>query len=65
MKEHQISFEEYEARFIPTDYMAFLKAAPTAEIQSAFMKHYAKFARGEYKKNHGVSVRWRRQRQDG
>ena len=43
MKEHQISFDEYNAEAIPTEYDAFLAAAPTAEIQGAFCKHYTKF----------------------
>lgn len=42
MKEHQISLDEYEASAIPTPYDKFINAAPTAEIQAAFIKHYRK-----------------------
>lgn len=48
--EHQISLSEWKAQEIPTPQDVFLDAAPTAEIQAAFLKHRAKFQEGYYKK---------------
>lgn len=39
----QMSIEQSMMTAIPTDYPDLMALSPTAEIQSAFIKHYQKF----------------------
>lgn len=39
----QMSIEQSMMTAIPTDYSDLMSLSPTAEIQSAFIKHYQKF----------------------
>lgn len=42
----QMAIEQSMLTAIPTDYSDLMSLSPTAEIQSAFIKHYQKFNGG-------------------